>query len=117
MLGLHSGTWIGALTGLVSALLTYLYLYDLLKPPNPHPSWWERTFGRKGVSGAKTASLVATKALFWVESPWLVSNFMSSINWKTEMDYYIEGLAIFYGVPVLIAIARLMIYFWNKMGS
>jgi hypothetical protein len=64
-----AGTWIGGLVGFLTALMTYLYLYDAFRPPIPNPSWWQRTFGGGGPSGFKTAAKAASLIAVWFGGP------------------------------------------------
>jgi hypothetical protein len=111
-----SGSWIGIVVGVVSAFATYLYLIDAFRRPSPNPGWWERTFGVRTVSGAKTAGKIISLLTLWTGGKWLASGDISlNINWTTETEPYFEALALTYCFLVSPGLIRLIIRVWNEM--
>jgi hypothetical protein len=61
----------GGLVGVITGVMSLFYIWDLFRPPNPTPSWWERTFGRAPVSGVKMAAKFSSIIGIWEEPPLL----------------------------------------------
>ena len=111
------GSSIGFLIGVLSALMTYLLLYDTYscRPPNRRRSWLRKIFGdRPPASGFRTATKIGTLPAFWFGGRWLTSYLNNHID--VWIVYYIAALVITYCLIISPAIVRLIISCWNKCG-
>jgi hypothetical protein len=97
---------LGFLFGVLSGLMTWLFLSDTCKEPQPRWPWLQKFLGPKlPPSGFKVSAKLSGLPVLWFGGSWLTSYMTRSIDyWMAD---YIASLAFSYCLIMLPSIVRI----------
>jgi hypothetical protein len=96
--------------------MVLLILRDAFPTPNPHPSWWERTFGPRAASGVKLVGKLATIPAFVLGGHWFGSTMLKAVvNWAHVLPIYLSSVGVIFVLILIVPLVRLIIKIANML--
>jgi hypothetical protein len=107
------GVGLGILVGCIIAFITLFILMDAFAPPNPNPSWWQKTFGPSNVASVKFITKLASIPGFALGGgfgcKWISSAILTGVDWRDVLPVYMCVLALTYLAIMIGPLIRLII--------